>query len=287
MNAKIVILKSTRALFKSKFATVGFIIICIIAMIAILSNYIMPYDPTAINVGRAKTPPCQDFPFGTDIFGRDILSRMLWGVKISLSLTLAVVALSFAMGVPLGLIAGYFGGIAEFIIMRATDIMLCFPWVLMALFIAAIIGPGIPVVILALTFVYIPSYIRLVHGLTLSIKSKEYVEAAIVTGETKLSIILRYILPNCMSALIVQSTLVISFVLLGEAAISYLGMGVQSPMASWGLMISEGAEVLFTAPHVSAIPGIAIVITVLAVNLFGDGLRDILDPKRTGGLREI
>ena len=270
----------------SKNATIGFYFLVIIVAIAILAPLLAPYDPLEMNVGTKLLAPSSEYIMGTDMYGRDVLSRVLAGTSVSLSVGLLVVVLSMLIGVPLGLFAGFIGGWVDNIIMRFTDLLLCFPWVLVALCIAAITGPGMPVVILALVIAYVPTFIRLMQGMVLSVREKEYVEAAVVTGEKRQAIIWRYIFPNCIAPLIVEATLIMSFVILSEAAISYLGVGIQPPTPSWGTMLSESMTYLWPAPYLAIFPGIAIIATVLAVNIFGDGLRDILDPRYMGGLRD-
>jgi len=257
-----------------------------IIAIAIFAPIFEPFDPLQMDVGPKFQGPSAEYIMGTDMYGRDVLSRVLAGTSVSLTVGLAVVGLAMLIGVPLGLFAGFMGGIVDTLIMRFVDILLCFPWVLVALIIAAITGPGMTVVIVALVIAYIPTFIRLMQGMVLSVREKEYVEAALVTGEKRQSIIWRYILPNCIAPLIVEATLIMSFVILSEAAISYLGVGIQPPTPSWGTMLSESMTYLWPAPYLAIFPGIAIIITVLAVNIFGDGLRDILDPRYMGGLKE-
>ncbi len=270
--------KTWDSLVSSKYATVGLCIVVIVALIAIFAPLLAPYDCAIMDKTALLEKPSAAHWMGTDQFGRDVASRILIGTRVSLLVGSVVVLLSLLLGIPLGMLAGYYGKALDTIIMRTTDIMLAFPWVLIALMTAAILEPGIQVVIIALTFAYVPSFTRLTRSIVLSVKEKEYVDAAIVTGENDFSIMTRYILPNCFAPLIVQASTILASVILGEAAISYLGMGVQPPTPSWGIMLSESSTYLWSAPYLSVFPAFAIIVTVVGVNFFGDGLRDILDP---------
>lgn len=263
---------------ESKYATIGLIAVVIIIVIALLAPILAPYDYTIMDKESLLQKPSAEHWLGTDQFGRDVLSRILIGTRVSLLIGGVVVLLSLAIGIPMGMAAGYYGRTLDSVIMRITDIMLAFPWVLVALLAAAIFNPGVHVVIISLTFAYVPSFARLTRSVVASIREQSYVEAAIMIGEKDISIMLRYILPNCIAPIIVQASTVLASVILGEAGISYLGLGIQPPTPSWGGMLSESATYLWNAPHLSIFPAIAIIITVLAVNFFGDGLRDILDP---------
>ena len=279
--------RAWHAVTRSKTAIIGLTIFIAVVLLTLLAPVIAPHPVDEMNVGPTLQQPGKAFPLGTDMYGRDVFSRILMGASVSLRIALTVVGLAMLIGIPLGTIAGYAGGFAGAFIMRVVDVMLCFPWVMVALCVAAITGPGEQVVVISLTFAYIPTFVRLMQGVVLSVREQEYIGAAIVTGESRWSVIARYILPNCIAPLIVEATLVMSFVILEEAAISYLGVGIQPPVPSWGVMLSEGANYIWNAPFLCIFPGIAIIITVLGVNLFGDGLRDILDPRYMGGLREV
>jgi ABC-type dipeptide/oligopeptide/nickel transport system permease subunit len=275
------------AISHSKTAIVGLSIITVVLVFTIFSPVIAPYPIDEMNVGPKLLKPNSQFIMGTDMYGRDVFSRVIMGASVSLRIAFTVIALAMLIGVALGTVAGYTGGVTGSIIMRICDVMLCFPWVMVALCVAAITGPGEKVVIIALVFAYVPTFVRLMYGVVLSVREQEYVSAAIVIGEKKRSVILRYVLPNCVAPIIVEATLVMSFVILEEAAISYLGVGIQPPTPSWGAMLSEGAGYMWNATYLSIFPGLAIIFAVLGINLFGDGLRDILDPKYMGGLREV
>jgi len=274
-----------RFLRRSKKAYFSFIVLLVIAVIALIAPLISPYNPTYMSNDQVMKNPTKLHIMGTDLFGRDVFSRIIYGARISLGISLLVVGFAIVVGVPLGLLAGYYGGWVDSLIMRISDIVLSFPWLLLALSIATIVGPGGKAIVIALGTGNIPLLARLVRGVVLSIREQEYIEGAIVSGESNSSIIWRYIFPNCLAPVIVQSSIIMSLAILGEAAISYMGLGIQAPTPSWGLMLSEGADVLWPAPFLSIFPGIAIVIMVMSINLFADGLRDLLDPRYTGGVK--
>ena len=215
---------------------------------------------------------------GTDNFGRDMFSRILYGTRISLGASLFSVFLSFLIGLPLGLLAGYFGKVTDIVVMRFSDVVISFPSIMLAILIAAIIGPGTQTVILAISIAFLPSVIRVTRGMVLSVKEREYIDAAKVLGVGRFKIMFKYILPNCIGPIIVHCTLLISNAILSEAAISYLGYGTQPPMPTWGYLLAWGQNYFYNAPYMCIFPGIAIIITVVAVNMLGDGLRDLLDP---------
>ncbi len=268
----------------SKNAMIGLTILTLVILVAVFAPVIAPFDYAEMNMDELLSKPSLEHLMGTDNYGRDVFSRVIYGTRISVSVGMIVILLSLFVGVPLGMFAGYFGGIVDTVIMRLVDLMLAFPWVLLALTFAAIINPGLPVVIISLTIAYVPTFVRLMRSVVMSVKSQEYVEAAIVTGESQSAVMWNYIFPNCTASLIVQASTVLACVIIGEASISYLGVGVQAPMPSWGIMISEASTYLWKAPYLSVFPGIAIVITVMAVNLLGDGLRDVLDPRYASGV---
>ncbi len=273
-----------QSFWKSKNAMIGLILIVLVVLVAVFASQIAPFHYAQMDMQHLLETPSKAHIFGTDNFGRDVFSRVVYGTRISLLVGIAVVGISLAVGVPLGLLAGYYGRFWEGAIMRTVDVMLAFPWVLVAIIAAAIMGAGLQIVIISLAIAYTPTFIRMIRSVVLTVRELEYVEAAKVIGENDASILFRYILPNCMAPLIVQASNVMACVILGEAAISYLGMGVQSPTPSWGIMLSEGAGFLWASPYLSVFPAIAVIITVLAINFFGDGLRDILDPKYTSGV---
>jgi len=249
---------------------------------AILAPVLVPFDPYELSVGPLISGPDGTHYLGTDNFGRDVFSRLLYGARISLLASFSVTAFSFVIGVSLGLMTGYMGGAVDYVVMRVIDILFAFPWVLIALALAAIMGPGLKTVLISLSIVYSPILTRLTRGVVLSIREKEYVEGARAIGESDLSIMFRYILPNTLSSLIVQSTAIMGFCIRAEAAISYLGLGTRPPTPSWGLSLADGAPYMWAGPHLVIFPGLAIAYLVLSFNFFGDGLRDILDPRYQG-----
>lgn len=265
-------------LLHNKNACFGSIVLLLVFVLALFAPLFTNNGYEEMNIDEMLCPPNMTHLMGTDNYGRDIFCRILYGARISVFVGLFVIFISLLIGVPLGMLAGYYGGMIDSFVMRLVDLLLAFPWVLLALVFAAILSPGLHIVVIALTIAYVPTFIRLMRSVVMSEKNREYVEAAIVTGEPHSAVMWRYIFPNCVAPLIVQSSTVLACVIIGEASISYLGMGVQAPMPSWGIMISEASTYLWRAPYLSVFPGLAIVITVLAVNLLGDGLRDILDP---------
>lgn len=267
------------ALRENTAAVVGLVIIIFLALVAILGPLIMPYDPDLFDMAKSFTQPNVQHWFGTDQLGRDILSRIISGARISLTVGLSAVIISLTIGVILGSISGYFGGKADTIIMRFMDMMLAIPSILLAIAFMAALGKGIDKAVIAIGLVSIPEYARIVRGSILSVKENDYVQAARVIGNKNSRIIFKHILPNVLSSIVVRATLGISTAVLDTAALGFLGLGVQPPLAEWGDMLGRARGFIFTAPYTLIFPGIAITITVLAFNLLGDGLRDALDPK--------
>lgn len=260
-------------------AMLGLSIVLGLILIAIFAPLVAPHDPEAISGANKVQSPTLQHLFGTDNFGRDIFSRVLHGARISIYVGLMSVGISISAGVPLGLIAGYYGGLIDETVMRIMDAMMSFPPILLALVIMAALGPNLTNVLLALGFVYTPYLARVTRSATLETVNKEYVQAAEARGEGDLFILFKEVLPNTLAPIIVQASISFAFAILAEAALSFLGMGTQPPTPSWGLMINEGRGYLTDAPWMAVFPGIAIGITVLGLNMFGDALRDILDPK--------
>lgn len=267
------------ALRENTAAVVGLVIIVLLLLVAALGPLIMPYDPNLSDMSKSFIKPDIHHWFGTDQLGRDILSRIIAGARISLTVGLSAVIISLTLGVILGSIAGYFGGKTDIIIMRFMDMMLAIPSILLAIAFMAALGKGIDKAVIAIGLVSIPEYARIVRGSILSVKENDYVQAARVIGNKSSRIIFRHILPNVMSSIVVRATLGISTAVLDTAALGFLGLGVQPPFAEWGDMLGRARGFIFTAPYTLIFPGIAITITVLAFNLLGDGLRDALDPK--------
>ena len=272
--------KIWKDLKRHRLALVGAGILIGLIVVAVLAPLLAPYDPLEQNLYKRLLAPSLTYPLGTDDFGRDILSRIIYGTRISLRIGLISISIALSMGSALGLVAGYRGGGLDTVIMRFMDIMLAFPSILLAIAIVAVTGPGIDNVMVAVSIVMVPQYARLVRACVLSIREMAYVEAARAPGGGEVRILLASVLPNCTAPLIVQSTLSMGTAILDAAGLSFLGLGAQPPVPEWGAMLSGGRELLLKAPWVMTFPGLAIFTVVLGLNLFGDGLRDALDPKR-------
>src|SRR5690625_214744 len=256
----------------------GFLIIFFI-IVAIVGPFLTPYEPDAQIITNKLAPPSADHWFGTDHLGRDIFSRIVHGMKITLYIGFASVVLGATVGVLVGIISGYYGGAVDSIIMRLMDVLLAFPSILLALAIVSVLGASLNNVIIAVAIFSVPVFARIVRGSTLAVKNLEYIDAIKVLGASDARIIFKHILPNVTSPLIVQATLNIATAILAASGLSFLGIGAQPPMPEWGAMLSDGRNYLYNAPHVAFFPGMAIVVVVLAFNILGDGLRDALDPK--------
>ncbi|MGB1891860.1 MAG: nickel transporter permease [Candidatus Latescibacterota bacterium] len=268
-----------KRLRKQRLAMIGGGILFLLLFVALCAPVLAPHDPMEQNLYARLEPPSLEHPLGTDDFGRDILSRMIYGSRISLRIGGASITAALLVGTLLGLWAGYWGGWADTLIMRCMDLLLAFPSILLAIAIVAVAGPGIDNAIMAVSVVLIPQFARLVRSSVLTVRETAYVEAARALGAGQMRILFVGILPNCMAPIIVQTTLGLGTAILDAAGLSFLGLGAQPPMPEWGAMLAGGRELLFEAPWVMTFPGLAIFIVVLAINLFGDGLRDALDPK--------
>ncbi len=262
-----------------KIAMIGAFIITSLALIAIFAPYLALHDPTEINLENRLLSPNSEYPLGTDNLGRCLLSRIIYGTRISLVTGMVVVGITSAIGVTVGLIAGYYGRSVDEIIMRLVDIILAFPGIILALAIAGVLGPGLLNVMIALAIVGWTGYARVVRGVVLSVKEMEFVESARALGASDFYIISRHILPACVAPVIVMATLGMAYVILAAAALSFLGLGAQPPTPEWGSILNNGKNFMRTAPHLTTFPGLAIMITVLAFNFLGDGLRDVMDPR--------
>ncbi|SFI50823.1 dipeptide transport system permease protein [Bosea sp. OK403] len=266
-------------------AVAGLIVIVLVLLAAVFAEVLAPHSPYLTNNAVFLKPPAWQeggswsYPLGTDAIGRDILSRLLYGARLSLVIGIAVVALAMALGIVLGLVAGFFKGITEIIIMRLMDIVLTMPSLLLAIVIVAILGPGLMNAMLAVAIVVLPHYVRITRAAVIAETSKDYVVAAKVSGAGTLRLMFSEVLPNCTAPLIVQATLGVSTAILDAAALGFLGLGAQPPTPEWGTMLADAREFVLRAWWVVTLPGLAILITVLAFNLLGDGLRDALDPK--------
>jgi peptide/nickel transport system permease protein len=268
-----------RRLLQSKIGIAGLAVIIFLIIVAVMAPVLAPYDPFEQNILTRYTAPSLEHLLGTDEMGRDILSRIIYGSRISLQVGLLSVAIALVFGVSFGLIAGYYGGKLDMLIMRFMDIMLAFPSILLAIGIVAILGPQLKNAMIAIGIINVPRFARIVRSSVLSIKESEYISAARALGAGDLRIIFKHLLPNAMAPLIVQTTLSIATAILEAAALSFLGLGAQPPSPEWGAMLSDARSSLQKAPWVATFPGLAIIFGVLGFNLLGDGLRDALDPK--------
>jgi peptide/nickel transport system permease protein len=270
---------AARQLWKHKGAMSGLVILLLLILIALSAPLLARYDPLKVQARKALQPPSTEFLLGTDQYGRDVLSRTIYGTRISLLVGIISVGIAAICGLMIGLVAGYCGGIIDSLLMRLMDVMLAFPGILLALAIVSIIGPNLANLMIAVGISAIPAYARLVRGSVLSAKQHLYVEAARVVGCGHSTILFRHILPNVAAPVIVLGTLGMATAILSAAALSFLGLGSQPPTPEWGRMLSEGRAYLREHWWIATTPGLAILITVLAMNLLGDGLRDALDPR--------
>ncbi|ASA78101.1 nickel transporter permease [Thermococcus sp. 5-4] len=274
--------ETVKILLRNKLSLIGLAIIAGLILMAILAPVLAPYPDQALgepNLQERLQPPSRTHLFGTDHMGRDILSRVIYGARTSLLMGFSVVALALLIGVPLGLMAGYFSGKTDLVIMRITDIFLAFPPLLLALLIATSLGRGMMNAIVALAISWWPWYTRLARGMAISVKERPYVEASKAMGISDWKIMLRHVLPNSLSPIIVQATMDMGSAILEAAALSFLGLGVQPPTPDWGLMVSEGKDYFLNYWWYPVFPGLAIFITVMAFNLLGDAVREVIDPR--------
>lgn len=268
-----------RRLRRNQMAFGGLLLLLVIIGLALLAPILPLRDPNRINVVNKLLPPLHpDYALGTDTLGRDILSRLIWGARVSLTAGLVSTALSLVVGVPLGLIAGFLSGVVDESIMRLTDLVMSFPPIVLAIAVVAALGPGLLNAMVAVALVGFPMYVRLVRGVVLSLKERDMVLAAVAIGAGKLRIMARHILINTLAPIIVTASLDVGHKIVITSSLSFLGLGTQPPAADWGNMLATGRDFITLAPHMATIPGIAIALTVLGLNLFGDGLRDALDP---------
>ena|SRR5699024_5808300 len=268
-----------KKLRKNKAAMVGGFLILFFIIVALIGPYFTPYEPNTQDVINKLQPPSSEHWFGTDHHGRDIFSRIIHGMSITLYVGFLSVAFGATAGVILGIVAGYYGGRTDSIIMRIMDVLLAFPGILLALAIVSVLGGSLKNVIIAVAIFSIPVFARIVRGSTLETRKLEYIDAMKALGASDFRIIFKHILPNVSSPIIVQATLNIATAVLTASGLSFLGLGAQPPMPEWGAMLSDGRNYLYNAPHVAFFPGVMIVAVVLAFNILGDGLRDALDPK--------
>jgi peptide/nickel transport system permease protein len=271
-----------RVFFSRGLVIVGLIVLFLLLFTAIFAGWLAPYNPIKIDMSNALLQPGQDHLLGTDSVGRDTLSRLIYGSRIVLMVGFITTFVAAIVGITLGILAGYFGGIVNMIIMRAADMLMAFPMIILALVVAVVLGNGIQNVIIALSVATIPGYTRVMCGLTLSLKENDYILAQRAMGAHNLRIMLRHLLPNAFAPLVIMMTMQLGGIILAEAGLSYLGIGIGPPTATWGGMVNDGYQYLLNNPILSFAPGLAIMLVVFAFMVIGDALRDALDPRLRG-----
>jgi len=271
--------RAWRQLKRNRAGLVGGAIIALFLLAGAFASYLAPYGPYDTFLERSLEGPSRDSPLGRDELGRDLLSRLIYGARLSLVIGVIAVAIGVVLGVPIGALSGYHGGAADLVVQRIIDVMLAFPGILLALIMVAILGVGLTQIMVAVGIVSVPTYARLVRGQVLALRSQDFVEAARALGARTGRIIVHHILPNTLAVVIVQATLQVASAILSAAALGFLGLGAQPPAAEWGAMLSSAKQYLRLAPHTVVFPGLAIMITVLGFNLLGDALRDAFDPR--------
>ena len=269
-----------RRLARRRLALVGLAVVAFFIAVALAAPLLAPYDPLATDWRLVRKPPSAMHLFGTDDLGRDVLSRVIWGARASLMAGLVSVSIALAVAVPLGLVSGYLGGVVDGLVMRIVDAMLAIPFLILAIALAAFLGPSLINAMIAIGVVQTPIFTRLTRGQVLAVRHEDYIEAARAVGNPHRRIMLRHILPNVLAPILVQATLAIAAAIIAEAALSFLGLGQQPPAPSWGSMLNTATRFLSQAPWMAVWPGSAIFSLVLSFNLLGDGLRDALDPRR-------
>ena len=271
-------MSARRRFCQNRAAVAGLVVVCLFATIALVAPLATTYDPEQMRLDQKLLEPSAAHLLGTDHLGRDILARLAYGARFSLVMCFAAVGVGVLIGVPLGAISGFYGGWLDLVIQRVIDVLLSFPGFLLALALVAVLGVGIVNVVIAVGLGVVPACVRLVRASTLSIRSREYVDAARAAGAGGASIIWHHVLPNALSPVVIQATLGLGATLLTAAGLGFLGLGVQQPTPEWGSMLGEGRSYIFSNPNLATFPGVAIFLTVLGFNLAGDGLRDALDP---------
>jgi peptide/nickel transport system permease protein len=272
--------RALRQLVKRRAAMIGLAVVVFFILLAAAAPLVSPYDPLATNWATVRKAPTAAHPFGTDEIGRDVLARIIWGSRASLLAGLVSVMLALAVGVPIGLVSGYAGGALDATVMRIIDAMLAIPFLILAIALAAFLGPSLSNAMIAIGITQMPIFARLTRAQVLSVKHEDYIEAAHAIGNPQHRIVLRHILPNIVPPLLVQATLATAAAIIAEASLSFLGLGQQPPNPSWGSMLNTAKNFMAQARWMAIWPGLAIFSLVLSLNLFGDGLRDALDPRR-------
>jgi peptide/nickel transport system permease protein len=271
-----------RAFRRNKTSVAGLIMALCVVVIALIAPWISFYDPISQDLNAQHGPPSWAHPFGTDSYGRDQLSRIVWGARVSLAVGILSVLFAMAAGIPLGMIGGYQGGRIDGLVLRFIDIFMSFPIVILGLLVLAVMGPGLIKIVIAISIALTPRIARLARGSTLSVKGKEYIEAARAIGQNDSRIMMIHVLPNIFGEILVMGTLWVATAIIVEASLSFIGLGIRPPTPSWGAMIRDGLDQLTNAPWLSIFPGVAIFVSVFSFNLIADGLRDISDPKLRG-----
>jgi ABC-type dipeptide/oligopeptide/nickel transport system permease subunit len=278
--------KRRRRLLRKRFlrrpaAVAGLVVVLVFVFMAAFAPQLAPYSPSATDFNALLARPSSSHLLGTDSLGRDVLSRIMWGARVSMLVGFVSTVLAMVIAVPIGMAAGYYRGWLDTVVARVTDVLLAFPFIILAVGLAAILGPSLLNATLALGIAAVPAFIRISRGEMLALREEDYVPAAIANGAGDVTVIFRHILPNMSSTLLVQATVTIPAAIVGEAVLSFLGLGVQPPTPSWGVMLQDAQSYLSQAPRLAVYPGLAIVFASLAFNVLGDGLRDIFDPRTT------
>jgi peptide/nickel transport system permease protein len=276
-------LSAWQRFLKDRWAVAALLFLAVLAVVLVVGPAVAPHDPLKTNLGmRLKPPGTPGYLLGTDELGRDVLSRLLYGARPSIGVGFAAVGVAMLVGVPIGLLAGYFGGLLDTVVSRIVDVLLAFPYVLLAIAIVAALGPGLFNAMLAVGIAGVPYYVRIVRASALALRDQEFIQASRALGAGHGRILFRHVLPNALSPLIVAATLDVGWMITAAAGLSFLGLGAQPPQPEWGVMLSDGRQYVGVAPHLALVPGFAIFSVVLALNLVGDGLRDALDPRLRG-----
>lgn len=267
---------------RNRLGLLGLVLVAILVLTALLAPWLAPYDPAAQSLFDRREPPGELYMLGADAFGRDILSRIIFGARVTLTVSVASVGIGVLVGGALGTLAGYVGGWVDTLIMRVMDVLLAFPYLLLAIIIVSALGPGLTNTVIAIGIWTIPAFARVARGSVAGIRERDFVDAARSLGARDMRIVRRHVVPNFLATLLVYASLYLAYAILMESALSFLGLGVQPPTPSWAGMIAAGRDYITSAPHIATIPGIAIALAVVGFNLLGDGLRDAMDVRSDG-----